>query len=129
MTDKTFPRALLTPVVRYLGYPVSMVEADYLAITAANKTFSAGRPDSFVHDADPDTVTYGWDATFTPEQEAEWELVLKRAGRKVEPSNEAALTPHFAVLRSYWDAPSPTAAQTATALRAVIAVLREMWKE
>lgn len=139
MTDKTFDYRLYQPIVEYVG-PVKGVEGEMADLYPPSR-FSAGRPDRVTTTIDPgsapgeggpvvgDTYTFSWDATFSTSQEEEWAIILKKARRRAEPPDEAALKPHFDTLKAYYQAPNPNQSQTVTAVKSVIAVLREMWKE
>lgn len=125
MTEKTVPASLSGLVGAHVGPPKSDLEQP--GVWFPPSQFSGGNPDSFTY-AD-DGVTYSWDATFTPEQEDEWALIEKKARRRMEPPDEAEMQPHFDTMRAYYQAANPTQAQTVAAVKSVIAVLREMWKE
>lgn len=125
MTDKTVPVEYVNPVLEWVGPPLDTHGS--LPSEPAPSRFTAGYPDTLTGDGD--TRTFSWEAEFTPEQEDEWALFVKKARRRMEPPDEAEMQPHFDTMRAYYQAASPTQAQTVQALKAAIAVIREMWKE
>lgn len=86
-------------------------------------TFSAGR---FTGDwvSDPAAVTLTWADDFTPEQEAEWSLAVKRARRRVEDVDSEA-DPHIAVLKQWRDRTGPA---TDVQRDAVLDAMMNLWR-
>lgn len=126
MTSKTFAASLISPVQMATGAPKDW---DVVPLPGTPEpTFSAGPPETSDTSV-PESVTFVWEADFTPEQDDEWDLIIKKSRRRTEEPDEAALEPHFDTLKAYWNAPNPTAAQTVQAMKSVIFILREMWKE
>jgi len=125
-TEKTVPASLYAELWRYvLPDAVFDEEGNVEPEGDAESPFSGGYPSS-VYEMDPDWV-WVWAEDFTPEQEAEWDDIVKRARRRTEPM--PPLQDEWDAMRAYYNAPSPTEAQTVTTLKAVIKVLREQYKE
>jgi hypothetical protein len=119
-TTKSVSAALSRYIMPLSGIPASMG-------TIPSK-LSQGAPTTIDMSGAGGSHVYSWDATFTPAQEAEWEASVVKAQSRERPPDEAVVA-QFDVLRSYADLANPSGPQTTAALRAVIAVLREMWRE
>jgi hypothetical protein len=87
-------------------------------------TFSGGYPDRY-----EDYMILEWDRDFTPEDEFQWQRLLKRARRRAEDVDDDILDPYWNEMRAFWNNSNPNSADMVRALKATIKALREMMKE
>jgi hypothetical protein len=128
MTTREVP-ALHHPTVygRFTGlpYPGGAVEVEEMP---EPRDDALGPAPDRATEAD-DVWTYEWDTDLTTQQADDFDSLVQEVRRRTEPPDYDAMKPHFDTLKAYYGASAPTQAQTITALKSVIVVLREMWKE
>ena len=126
MTDKTVTNDVYRAMLGWLGD--ALPNAGFADNPeAVQGQFTAGR---YTGDwSVPDEVTMTWVATFTAQEEEDWDRAVKKARRRTEAVDDAVLDPYWDTMRTYYNTASPNAAATVQALKATIKVLREMMKE